>query len=41
MSINKTTHSPLALRDATLRNARGRALEISHAEYSDTPEEIT
>ena len=24
------------LDDATLRNARGRALEISHAEYSDT-----
>jgi len=26
----------LQLDDATLRNARGRALEISHAEYSDT-----
>jgi hypothetical protein len=24
------------LDDATLRNARGRAFEISHAEYSDT-----
>ena len=27
---------PCWLDDATLRNARSRALEISHAEYSDT-----